>query len=446
MIVTKRVTLSITLVTTVILSILLISTNCMILSSASTQTSSTADPAGATMTGVISAVESGKTTPSSWSVGPTPDPVGSSVSVDIRIDGATSKTIWGWAVNNLNWTPSVLQLTKVTQGNFLTDSGDNTLMVGTSSTLWDNALGTISGGLSCSDAVSGTAQTEDTSGVLATLTFKVVSYGAASITLSDAVLLSNSTDTHLGGTAGTQVTANNATVTVLQPPASLIQTFTDHGGTGANANNGVYGPQDLVQMYAKVTYNQASVANQEVSFSVQNPNGTIINVRAAQTNSSGYASSQYRLPWPDTNTPQIEFGNWSITATTNLADLPINDTVYFTYNYIVKVVNTDGIQHPTSAERGSTVDINVTIQNIANAPAWSTVSVTIYDEVNTPIGNFLSSNNEATGNSTVEAPIIIPSWAFVGNATVYVDILTNTPSANGVPYCPEEEAYFQITP
>jgi hypothetical protein len=435
--ITKKITLSVTLVAIVLLPILFVSTNFMSLGSVSTT---------ATMTGDISAVESGTTSTSNWSVGPVPAAVGSSVSVDIRIDGTTPKTIWGWAVNGLNWTASVLQLTKVKQGNFLTDSGDSTLFVGTNPSLWNNVIGSITGGLSCGDSVSATPQTEDTSGVLATLTFKVVSYGVASINLSDAVLLSSSADEGLGGSAGTEVTANNATITANQPPASLIEAFTGRGGAGANPNSGVYGPQDLVQMYALVTYDQASVANQEVSFLVQNPNGTVVDVRVAETNSTGYAYSDYRLPWPDTTTPQVEFGQWSITATTDLSDIAINSTVNFTYNYAVSVANINGITLPTSVVRGSTIYINVTIQNIANQPSWSTVSVTVYDSVDTPIGNYLTSNSVVAGASGVRAPIIIPSWAFIGNATVYVDVLTNTPSADGVPYCPERVAHLQIMP
>ena len=434
----KKIPLLSILITVFLLSLLFVSMNFLTFCSTSVQASTT------TLTGVISAVESGTTSTSSWSAGPIPDPKGTSVSVDIRIDGAAKKSVWGWAVNDINWNPSVLQLTKVTQGNFLTDSGDMTLMIGTSSSLWNNTSGSIEGGLACSDAVSNTAETPDTSGVLATLVFKIVGFGAGSINLADAILYSSGS-AQASESTGTQVTANSATVTVLQPPASLIEVFTDRGGTGANPNSGVYGPEDLVQMYALVSYNQAPVANQEVSFSVENSNGSIIDVRVAETNSTGYAYSDYRLPWPNTANPQIEFGNWSITATTCLSDVSINGTVYFTYNYVVSVVNTNGIQLPSIAERGTTVNVNVTIQNIANQPTWSTVSVTIYDAVNTPIGNFLASNNETTGTSTIKASIIIPSWAFIGNATVYVDVLTNTPSQSGVPYCPERTAYFLIT-
>src|SRR5208283_3991612 len=178
---------------------------------------------------------------------------------------------------------SVLQLTKVTQGNFLKDSGDSTLMVGTNPSLWNNTLGTINGGLACSDATSPTAQTTDTSGVLVTLTFQVVGYGVGNIILSDALLLASSADWN----GGTPTTANNAAVTALQPPASLIEVFTDRGGTGVGANSGAYGPQDLVQMYALVTYNNASVASQAVSFCVQNSIGSVIALRVVQTNTTG---------------------------------------------------------------------------------------------------------------------------------------------------------------
>ena len=110
------------------------------------------------------------------------------------------------------------------------------------------------------------------------------------------------------------------------------------------------------------------------------------------------------------------------------------------------MATTNGIQLPTSAPRQSIVKINVTVQNISNKPTWSTLSVTIYDEVNVPICSFITSNNTAVGNSIVKATVTIPTWAFVGKATVYIDILTNTPSADGVPYCPEKVANFQILP
>src|SRR5208283_5418511 len=158
---TKNLILCITLVSIVLVSTLFVSASGVTLSSNSAQAA--ASPSTA-ITGVISAVESGTTGTSSWSVGPIPDPIGTTVNVDIRIDGATPQTIWGWTVNVVNWTASVLQLTKVTQGNFLKDSGDSTLMVGTNPSLWNNTLGTINGGLACSDATSPTAQTTDTSG------------------------------------------------------------------------------------------------------------------------------------------------------------------------------------------------------------------------------------------------------------------------------------------
>ena len=69
--------------------------------------------------GVFSAVQQG-TTNSVWTVGPSPNPINSTVEVDVRIDNASN--IWGWIIPNITWNASVLQLTKVVEGGFLSDN------------------------------------------------------------------------------------------------------------------------------------------------------------------------------------------------------------------------------------------------------------------------------------------------------------------------------------
>ena len=61
------------------------------------------------------------------------------------------------------------------------------------------------GGLSCSDATSITAQTKDTSGVFASLTFKVIGYGVGAINFLGILLVSNTDyNPRQGGTGGAQ--------------------------------------------------------------------------------------------------------------------------------------------------------------------------------------------------------------------------------------------------
>ncbi|MCW4005184.1 MAG: hypothetical protein NWF04_01090 [Candidatus Bathyarchaeota archaeon] len=224
----------------------------------------------------------------------------------------------------------------------------------------------------------------------------------------------------------------------------VVDVFTGRGGNGPRAVAGAYGPQELIQMYALVQLNDAPVASQDVSFSVQDAAGSTITLRIGRTNATGHACVDYRLPWPDTDNPESLFGTWSITALATVSQMPpANDTAPFTYNYLVK---TAGVQLPGNVQRGSTLELTVPVQNIAGSSMRSAVSVTVYDEVKTPIGSFVAAKTELTNSTNVDVNIAIPSWAFIGEATVYVDILTDEPHAGGVPYCPETIVHFQIIP
>ena len=61
---------------------------------------------------VISVVQSGSTNTSPINLGPNPNPVGTNVTVDVRIDN--SPNIWGWWINTVfSWNATLLQLVKV---------------------------------------------------------------------------------------------------------------------------------------------------------------------------------------------------------------------------------------------------------------------------------------------------------------------------------------------
>lgn len=395
-----------------------------------------------TALGAISAVESGTSNVSSWVVGPDPDsPINSTIYLDLFVSGSSG--VWSLKTG-INWTSNVINLTSVSEGTFLKKNPtSSTLFVGGSSLTWyiDSAgNGYISGGIS--DTRLTKTATLNADGVLATLAFNVTGYGVGNVTLSNGVLsdINDATSTP---------TLNSATITVtdIMPapaPVGNIEVFTDRGGVGENTNSSVYGPQDLVNMYANVSYGDAPVANIEVSFNVFYPNGTLFTLNTAQSNSTGYAYTSCRLPWPDNSNPESLFGNWSITAVAEVSQTTVNATINFVYNY---VVNINGIQLPAGIQRQTTATVNVTILSVENSPVWSTVVVTVYDQLEVPIGSYIAYNgNVTTGNTIVSVAITIPSWASVGQATVYVDVLTNLPNASSTPYCPEEVANFQIPP
>jgi hypothetical protein len=223
-----------------------------------------------------------------------------------------------------------------------------------------------------------------------------------------------------------------------------IDVYLDKGGEGKNsASRGAYGPQDLIHMYAKVTYHNSSIANKDVVFTVYSANASMIVVRVGRTNSTGIASADFRLPWPDTANPESVFGVWSTVASVDLSENSLNDSVSFNYNYIVSAKT---IQVPSAAvHRLDNVPINITLNSINDLPLTSTVIVTVYDSQKIPIGCYTTPNvRQNQGNTTITVTINIPSWAYLGQATVYVNVLTDSVDHGGKPYGKEQSAVFQI--
>ncbi len=219
-----------------------------------------------------------------------------------------------------------------------------------------------------------------------------------------------------------------------------IDVFTNNGGIGHDVSSGPFGPQQLVQVYAYVTFNGAPVVNKDVAFTVLDPKGTIEAVETGLTNSTGYASMQYRTPWLDTGTP--DFGIWSIIANVDISQVVVTDTVTFDYN---NLVNLNGVAVPGSVQRGCPMNITAGIQGLDNSAQSVIVTFTVCDVNSVPVVTYVTSPIIISTSINVSTTVTIPTWAFVGTATVYVNVLTNPPIGSGVPYCPEQSATFQIT-
>lgn len=233
------------------------------------------------------------------------------------------------------------------------------------------------------------------------------------------------------------------------PQGADIDIYTQRGGVGPDAQSDAFGPQELVILYAKVTYNNVPVANKDVAFEIQNADGTAIAYRTGRANSEGIATAEYRLPWPDED-PEAGFGIWTIIGTVDVSQVVVNDTCTFQFDYIIKIVSVQTLLQnntpATSFARESSVKVNVTLSNIRKVDVATTVTITIYDEAKVPIAAFVVEISvTAQGQTWTAGTMTIPSWAFVGQATVYVNALTQLPSLSGVPCCPESAINFQIT-
>jgi hypothetical protein len=126
-----------------------------------------------------------------WSDHPI-NPINQTFQVDVYIDGAANVTnAWGWSLG-VTWDPSVLNLINITEGSYLSQSGSTLFLPGSI----DNYNGLVLGGIS--DAYVSYINASASSGVLATLTFEIISYKYG---------LGNSS---IGLTAGTPATLLNS--------------------------------------------------------------------------------------------------------------------------------------------------------------------------------------------------------------------------------------------
>ena len=261
------------------------------------------------------------------------------------------------------------------------------------------------------------------------------------------------------------------TITVTAPPVGrgidLFTQDTRHPGyttpyTGENFFGGQvdsFAPQDLVILFAKVTYNNEPVANKEVAFEVHGPPNQYQNIsiyRQAFTNAEGIANITFRIPWPDQHAEDIVFGNWTAMAKVDIAEEWVMDAHWFYVHWIIDIINVELYDNMNNIrvdfEELSNVFINTTVFNWAMTPRNVTITIVIYDELGVPFGTAVVNYvNIPPGETELDrvpvlVSIFIPEWAYVGWGTVYVNAFTKLPWDCGVCYCPEYSTPIQIKP
>ncbi len=248
----------------------------------------------------------------------------------------------------------------------------------------------------------------------------------------------------------------------------VLDIYTDKGGKGyANATN-QYGPQELVTLFAFVSYNGAPVANKDVQFQICNTHEVCIDIRTATTDTNGLARIIYRPPWSDGVNPESDFGIWSIYSTVDLSQVTLNDTCSFYFNYTVQTLSaniTNGAsgQLPTFYRMNTTVPVSIDIafSNVNWDNQEVLYTATIYDNASVPVAfganwvtitgqnqaftqngpdiTILPTSAPGVTNGTVTLNLYLKTYSFVGPATVYINAYTQYALGNGIAYCPEVE-------
>jgi len=223
-----------------------------------------------------------------------------------------------------------------------------------------------------------------------------------------------------------------------------------YGGQGLNATSDMFWPQKEVILTAYVTYNEWPLQNKDVTFEVIAPDGTVMTVLVARTNSSmnpedvtGYATVSFRMNWPCDN-PEDLFGMWTVIASVDIACVVEKDFLYFKYDYLVNIIKVTTDKDSYKHCEWITVYVNFSSQS--RMERYVLITVTIHDELNYPIitgtvwfeqivsgAEFCSSNYYY--NASI--PIHVDKSVVAGVATVHVCALSDWPLFGGSALCDE---------
>jgi len=231
---------------------------------------------------------------------------------------------------------------------------------------------------------------------------------------------------------------------------SHVDVFTQKGGKGSFSPSDSFGPGEQVIIYANVTYNDLPVNEKDVTFEVYDPYGDISSFHDA-TNTSGIAAASFYLPWPLTD-PE-EFGIWCVTASANVKEKVVVDTLEFEYGYLVEVLSVETGVHSngkwfkkTLFQHSASVEAVVRLKSTAFDPKNVCLAFTIIDNTENPVlfkWHMYVTQGKGIENISVRIGVI-PKWATLGEAKLYVNALTKPPSIGGIPWCPQVQQHLMI--
>jgi parallel beta-helix repeat protein len=234
------------------------------------------------------------------------------------------------------------------------------------------------------------------------------------------------------------------------PNGGVIDVYTQYqspyGGQGQNNPSDMFWPAEEVKLCANVTYNGLPVQQKQVDFEMKYPDGQLWWETSNVTDDSGQTLVKRQMPWPVAN-PESVFGVWHVTALANMNSTVINDTTCFHYDYQCRMFRATVIPPPSGGNlnfaHGELVTVTVVYGSHSQRPLSALFSVTLFDELSTPINLVLAPRFiggalfPQYSNNSVQLSVQIPTFAVAGYATFHINAYDKDPMVGGFPYCPE---------
>jgi len=256
-----------------------------------------------------------------------------------------------------------------------------------------------------------------------------------------------------------------------------------YGGQGLDMPSDAFAPQAIVYLFANVTYAGFPVTGKPVAYEITPP-ATATSLTSpiylsTFSDGNGIAAQSYRIPWPTTDPEQV-LGVWTVTATTEVAQVEVSDTMQFEVQFpvtIISIVSNDTYVQSEYITPGvePAMKFTVTYETYQMQTGWQTLTspntaelspygnytiyynttvletVSAFDHVGAPIGMAsiwklipVTTTWDVPMNWTDTFVIPLTTYAVIGAGTAYADAFSQAPNAGGAAYCPEAETTFEI--
>jgi hypothetical protein len=241
----------------------------------------------------------------------------------------------------------------------------------------------------------------------------------------------------------------------IDPAVGNLDLFTQKtpfSGRGPNETSDAFQQQELVILYALVTFNAEPVANKAVAYQVNGPPNALQNITmiaVAMTNANGIAQFTFRMPTAPINMEQIIFGKWHAIATVDVDETVANDSLTFEVGWLVRIKSIATLDNQLSPQtnfsRQSQIVFNLTLENIGLTPKDATITVNAQDSQEHPMISIeLDNQSIKPGDSHIQASSRIPENAGIGAANTSASVYTGPPASGGTPYSPSVYTTFNV--
>jgi len=232
----------------------------------------------------------------------------------------------------------------------------------------------------------------------------------------------------------------------------LFTQKTPFDGKGPNQSSDAFEQQELVVLYALVTFSGDPIADKVVAFQVSGPTNTIENITvtaAAVTNGSGIAVFSFRMPTAPINGEQMVFGVWNATATVDIDQTVAKDNLTFEVGWIIRIKSIATLDEQLTPQtdfiRGSKIVFDLTLENIALTPKNATITIDAQDFERHPIIHAeLDNQNIQPGEHHLQVSSQIPIDAKIGQANVSAGTYKGSPTSGGTSYSPPIYTTFNV--